>query len=315
MANVLDVAKKAGVSKSTVSRYFNNGYVSSEARKKIEAAIKDTNFAKNSIGYMLKHNSTKTIALCVPLISHPFFSKITQVIENETYKNGYKLLITCSNNSREREETFINLVLHKQVDGIIFITHNKYEEFNYSLPAVTIDRRFNDNIPCITSNNYEATYQALEYLYQKGHRKIGFIGGRPNVQSEVKKRYLAYLDFINKYNLENLSYYEDFRHGEEYEKSVIYLDKFKDLDAVFATSDAFGFALYRYANTVNRKFDIITYDGCMSNVIQHPNFTTVQQNIEEMGKEVVDVLIKKIKNEKTNDSYIVNATFVKGETA
>ncbi|MGM9874249.1 MAG: LacI family DNA-binding transcriptional regulator [Bacilli bacterium] len=315
MSSILDVAKSAGVSKSTVSRYFNNGYVSKEVRIKIEKAINELNYKTNSIGKMFKDNSTKTIALCVPVVSHPFFALMIQAIENEAHANGYKLLITGSANDVEREKEFIDLLSHNQVDGIIFITHNKYRHFDSSLPVVTIDRHFGKNVPCITSDNYDATYKALKYLYQKGHRKIGFIGGCPKVESEVSKRYDAYLDFIKAYNLESYVYYEDFRHGEEILRSLQFNEKYPDVDALFATSDAFGFAFYRICNDINKKIDIITYDGCMNKWIQVPTFTSVRQNIEEMAKVTVDVLLRRIKKEKVDSLYKIKTEFVIGETA
>lgn len=316
MASILDVAKVAGVSKSTVSRYFNNGYVSKEVKVKIEQAIEKLNYKTNSIGKMFKDNSTKTIALCVPVVSHPFFAQMIHAIENEAYLNGYKLLITGSGNDVEREKSFIDLLEHNQVDGIIFITHNRYDHFDSSLPVVTIDRHFGKNVPCITSNNYDATYQALTYLYEKkGRRKIGFIGGCPKVKSEVSKRYEAYLDFIKKHNLKPYVYYEDFRHGEEISRCYEFIEKYQDIDALFATSDAFGFAFYRILSERNKMIDIITYDGCMNKWIQVPTFTCLKQNIEEMAKVTVNVLIKRIKKEKVERLYTINSTFVIGETA
>lgn len=316
MASILDVAKVAGVSKSTVSRYINNGYVSKEVRIKIEDAIKELNYKTNLIGTMFKNNSTKTIALCVPLVSHPFFSLMIQAIENEAHLNGYKLLITGSANDVEREKSFINLLIHNQVDGIIFITHNHYDFFDSSLPVVTIDRHFGKNVPCITSDNYDATYQALTFLYKvKGRKKIGFLGGRPQVKSEVSKRYDAYCDFIKENNLSPYVYYEDFRHGEEISRSYEFNEKYPDIDALFATSDAFGFAFYRIMQEKNKNIDIITYDGCMNNWIQTPTFTCIKQNIEEMAKVTVDVLLKRINKEKVEKLYKIKSTFVIGETA
>ena len=115
--------------------------------------------------------------------------------------------------------------------------------------------------------------------------------------------------------MSDYSFYEDFKHGEEYEKSLIFVDRFTDLDACFATSDAFGFALYRIYSSRRKMINIITYDGCMGSLIQQPVFTTIEQNIVKMGKLVVDVLLRKIKHEEVESTYIVKTNFIKGETA
>lgn len=314
---IVDIAKIANVSKSTVSRYLNNGYVSKEAQKRIKQAIESENYEQNSFGRMLKLNRSFAIALCVPMISHPFFAKITEEIENCAYEFGYKLLVTDSDNNRAREEEFISMVYKNQVDGIIFITHNKYECFDSSLPIVTIDRLFGDNVPCITSDNYNATYNAIKYLFEKGCRNIGFIGGRPLVNSEVLERYHAYLDACKDFGLQTYVSYGNFRHGEEYTHSNEFLHKYTNLDAVFATSDTFGFTIYRVATEMNypQQLRIITYDGCMSDWIQNPTFTTIRQDLKSMAFKVVDTLLKRINKEKVESKIIVPTEFVIGETA
>ena len=137
MSSIIDVAKKAGVSKSTVSRYFNNGYVSEECAERIKKAIDDLSYSPSSLGRALKYNRSMTIGLCVPKISHPFFSKITEAIEDEAYALGYRLLLTDSGNDKAREESFISLAKKNQIDGIIFVTHNP-EIAQYSSRNITL---------------------------------------------------------------------------------------------------------------------------------------------------------------------------------
>jgi LacI family sucrose operon transcriptional repressor len=319
MASVKDVAAHSGLGKTTVSRYINKkGYVSKKAAKKIEESIQALGYRPNSLGRNLKYNRSNTIAICVPMVSHPFFAKMIQAVENEAYRNGYKLLVTDSDNKREREEAFIDLVLQNQVDGIIFVTHNKYETFDATLPVVTIDRSFGTDVPCVTSDNYEATYQALLYLYQLGLRKIGFIGGRPSVTSEVLHRYHAYLDFVHDYQLVDRSSYVDSRHGEEHAKASDYIRLHPDLEAIITSSDAYGFACYRalgYDGKKEHPVKIITYDGIMNDWIQQPTFTTIKQDIDQMAKTVVKVLIERINKQPVESKYIIKTSFVRGETA
>lgn len=319
MASVKDVAARSGLGKTTVSRYLNkNGYISKKSAAKIEKAIGELGYRPNSLGRNLKYKRSNTIAICVPVVSHPFFAKMIQAVENEAYRNGYKLLVTDSDNQREREEAFIELVLQNQVDGIIFVTHNKYETFDDTLPVVTIDRSFGTNVPCVTSDNYEATYAALEYLLSLGIKKIGFIGGRPTVRSEVLQRYHAYADFIKEHNLEDYSFYVDSRHGEEHAKASEFVKSRPDLEGIVTSSDAYAFACYRalgYDGKTEHKVKIISYDGIMNDWIQHPTFTAVRQDIEAMARTVVAVLIKQIKKEPVESKYIVKTRFVKGDTA
>lgn len=319
MASIIDVAKKAGVSKSTVSRYFNNGYVSEECAERIKKAIDDLSYSPSSLGRALKYNRSMTIGLCVPKISHPFFSKITEAIEDEAYALGYRLLLTDSGNDKAREESFISLAKKSQIDGIIFVTHNFYDRMDPNLPIVTIDRRFAGGVPTITSDNYEATKKALAYLWDQGARRIGFLGGKPAVTSFVYDRYRAYSDFASEHGMEERTGYYESKHGEEYCYSEKYFASFPDVDAVFATSDAYGFAYYRVLVRNGKSCDdvkIVTYDGCMNDLIQSPSFTSVVQNIPAMANKVVEVLNMKITGQKDiDDVYTIPTTFFKGETA
>lgn len=157
-------------------------------------------------------------------MSHPFFSKFIQAVNKEVYKHNYSLIILESENKFEKESESIDLIHHNKVDGLIFVTHNANLPFDFNIPIVTIDRHIKD-VPCVSSSNYDSTFKALEYLYDKGARNIGFLGGRPEMPSEVNLRYDAYCDFIKKYHLENHSLFEPVSHGEEYKMTEVFLKK------------------------------------------------------------------------------------------
>ena len=314
MASIIDVAKKAGVGKSTVSRYLNgSGYVSKANAEKIGEAIKELNYEPNSLGRMLKLNKSYTLALCVPMLSHPFFSKFAEALEKALYEAGgedlSKLVILS-----EREGQLEQLVSRKQIDGLIIVTHRPLEESTLSIPMVTIDRVVG-KVPCTTSDNYEASAKALEYLYGKGYRRIGFIGGCPKVPSEVTRRHDAYLDFVASHSLEDLSWYQDFMHGEECRRADEYLSSHPDLDAVLATSDSFAFALYRCSLLREKPLPIIAYDGCMDDWIQTPRFTSLVQDIDQMASKALETILALLGGEKRTGKSVVPTLFRKGDTA
>ncbi len=310
MTNIYDVAELAGVSKSSVSRYFNGGSLSKKSAKKIEEAIKKLNYKPNFVGKVLKDNSTHLIGICIPLMSHPFFAKFIQAVNKEVYKRNYSLIILESENKFEKESESIDLIHHNKVDGLIFVTHNANLPFDFNIPVVTIDRHI-QNVPCISSDNYDSTYKALEYLYKKGARSIGFLGGKPDMPSEVNLRYEAYCDFIKKHNLENHSLFEKVTHGGEYKMAQEFLEKEANIDSCFCSSDAFAFSLYR----LNPKLKTIAFDGCMQDWIQTPIFTSIKQDIPSLAKKAVEVLFERINKHPIENKYIIDSTFIIGETA
>ena len=168
---------------------------------------------------------------------------------------------------------------------------------------------------CITSDNYEASAKALEYLYGKGCRRIGFIGGCPKVPSEVTRRHDAYLDFVASHSLEDLSWYQDFMHGEECRRADEYLLSHPDIDAVLATSDSFAFALHRCSLLREKPLAIIAYDGCMDDWIQTPRFTSLVQDIDQMASKALETILALLGGEKRTGKSVVPTLFRKGDTA
>lgn len=320
MHSIIEIAKKANVSKSTVSRVINgNGYVSKEVRERVLKTIEEMNYSPNHMARSLKLNQSNIVALFVPTISHPFFSKIADAIEEELYKKDMRMIVVSSRGNKEKEVRLLDMINQNQVDGIIFITHHVYDSIDQSLPIVTIDRHLGDHIPCITTNNYEATKSAVEYLYSVGSKKIGFIGGKPKVKSEVEKRLKAYIDTVKSHGLEPIYMYEDFNHGEEIIYAKEFLDRYPDVDAIFASGDIMANSIYQLAiargKNVPNDLKIITYDGMMDDLVLHPIFTKCQQDITAMGHAAVEQLLHKIKGENCEKMVTIPIKFVKGETA
>ena len=320
MISIVTVAKRAGVGKSTVSRYVNgNGYVSDENKKKIDKAIKELGYVPSTTGRSLRLRRSYAMAICVPMITHPFFSRFSESLENAVFEqaqegnNRLNHVVIVSGDEQNRLKWLIS---HHLIDGAFLVTHDDFDPSEYGIPIVTIDRLMGREVPVVTSNNYESTYKALEYLYSNGARKIGFIGGRPSQGSEVIRRYDAYRDFVNDKGLTEIKSYADYRHGQEMEIAREFLLGEKGLEAVFATSDSFGFAIYRMANKLDYgPLPVISYDGCMDDVIQTPRFTCVQQDTDFMARTALDLLLKKINGDSCPDKVVVPATFRKGETA
>lgn len=317
MASIIDVAKVAGVGKSTVSRYLNDGYVSQENKEKIERAIKQLDYAPCSLGRMLQSGRPYSLALCVPMITHPYFSRFTEALESKISDLGSDSLSQLVVVVGKDREKLHRLVARKQIEGLILLTHNDIEdEEALAVNTVSIDRVIGKNTPCVTSDNYESTIKALEYLYGLGDRKILFIGGRPSVESQVTKRFDAYCDFCSKYGIDKVYAYEDYLHGEEYQNAERFLKDKDNVDAIFATSDTFGFASYRYYKDNAKSVPhIITYDGVMDEFIQRPSFTSVKQDVDKMAEVALSLLIKKINGEKCEPLTVIATSFKKGETA
>lgn len=313
MISILDVAAKAGVSKSSVSRYFNGGSISEATRAKIQDAVAALNYKPNAIGNMLRNNSTNSIALCVPTMVHPFFSSFVSEVNRVVMSHGYRLIIGESQDKYESEETIVQMVENNEVDGLILVTHStRSGPLNTSLPIVTVDRHF-EGAPCITSTNYESVMDGLDYLKKKGCKRIGFLGGRPSVESEVNARYCAYLDFCEEEGVEPLACYEEISHGQEYSVAKPFLDSHPEIDGIFAASDAF--ALASFPCVEGRHIPILAFDGCLEGWIHSPRFTSIRQSIPLLARKAVELLLRRVKGETISTIERIPTEFIPGETA
>ena len=318
-ATIKDVAKYAGVGIGTVSRVINNEKaVGEKTREKVLEAMKALNYSRNNMAYRFRKNETRIIALLVPVVNHPFFAKLAYYVEDEAGKFGYSVILVSSQQKVDKETEIIKKITHREVDGAVFVTHYMHEEEDLQkCPIVSIDRTFGENIPYVTSDNYDATKNAIKYMIEHGAKRVGFIGSKPLVTSEVSEREKAYLDVMAEYNMPARIVNEVMQHGEEPVVVADFMEKYADVDGVFVSGYTLSQVFYEAAMELGKKIpedmQIIAYDGIFKQW-GSGNLTSVEQPIEEMAREVVRLLIKKIHGEETPIRTVLNTQFVLGTT-
>ncbi len=316
---IKDVAKHAGVGIGTVSRVINNEKaVGEQTRKRVIQSMKDLDYSPNNMASQLRKNETRIIALLVPIVNHPFFAKLAYYIEDEADRFGYSVILVSSQQRVEKETEIIRRIKQKKVDGAVFVTHYIHEEDDLKdCPIISIDRVLGKNIPYVTSDNYESTKKAIKYMIERGAKSVGFIGSKPLVDSEVMERERAYLDVMAEYNMPIRIVNEVMQHGEETVAVANFLQKYSDVDGVFVSGYTLSQVFYEAAIELGKKIpddlQIVSYDGVFKpwNV---SNMTSVEQPIEEMAREVVRLLISKIRGEEATIRTVLKTQFVVGTT-
>ena len=317
-ATIKDVAKYAGVGVGTVSRVINNEKaVGEKTRMKVLAAMEALNSSRNNMPFRLRTNEPRIIALLVPIINHPFFAKLAYYVEDEADKFGYSVILVSAQQRVDKETEIIKKIMHREVDGAVFVTHYMHEEEDLqNCPIVSIDRAFGKNIPYVTSDNYDATKKAIKYMIERGAKKVGFVGSKPLVTSEVLEREKAYLDVMAEYNMPPRIVNEVIQHGEETVVVADFMEKYADVDGVFVSGYTLSQVLYEAAAEQGKKIpedlQIVAYDGIFSQW-GLSNITSVEQPVEEMARQVVRLLIKKIHNEETCTRMVLKTKFVLGK--
>ncbi|WP_029688259.1 LacI family DNA-binding transcriptional regulator [Thermoanaerobacter sp. A7A] len=323
MPTIKDVAKKAGVTVTTVSRVLNNrGYISEVTRKKVYEAMKELNYQPNELARSLYRKKSYLIGLLIPNVSHPFFAELTGYIEYYAYQEGYKILLCNSGQDSSKEKGYIDMLKRHQVDGIIIGSHTLEAEqyLNVKLPIVAIDRYYS-NVPYVASDNYKGGILATKLLIQKGCKKIAHISGPLILNTPANNRYKAFKDVATQEGVEHYVVETKLNSFEIEEFKKIVRGLFKehpDIDGIFASSDLIAASVISVAKELNKKIPqdlkIVGYDDINVANLVVPSLTTVRQPIKEIARKAIELILRQIDGEKVEKENILPITLIERET-
>ncbi len=296
---IKDVAQKAEVSITTVSRVLNDKvdeYMRKETKDRILQAIKELNFKPDKRAQSLRGLRTKIIGLVIPNRLNPYFEQLAAAVEQVCYKEGYGVLLCSSQNSIERESVYLDLLERQKVDAIILSTVGlKKGELNDLIergtPIVLVDENVPGvNTPAIFANNYMGGCQATQYLIDLGHRRIAFVTGSMNLLSS-KDRLRGFCETLKKNDLEpdrKLIKEGDYTYESGYEAGKQLLRKSRDdFTAIFCSDDLMAFgviqAIRKKGMKVPDDYSIVGFDDMYFSSISSPQLTTVAQPVKEMA--------------------------------
>lgn len=329
-ASIKDIAEKAGVSIALVSYVLNDKFVNrinKETAKKIKEIAAELNYKPNKIAQSLKSNKTNTIALLVADIANPFTSQVARIIEDETSKRGYMLLIGSSDENEEKLKQLIDLFQKRQVDGFIIAPVENSESIINNLvetkaPVVLIDRPIdNMEIDSIVTNNFEISYQAVNYLINKGKKNIAIFSYKKNLEN-LKNRVEGYKKALKDSKIyldsEKIIYIEESKTQSEVYKAIDELN-LMTTDALFFTSNKLAIAALKKLSTLDIKIPeelaLVTFDESEAFDIFRVPLTHIKQPIKKISKKAVELLIEKI--EKTNllqQQIVYNSEIIIGKS-
>lgn len=308
---VRDVAQKAGVSISTVSRVLTgSARVSPELRQRVIDAVEELGYRPNALARGLRMRRTAVIGLLIPDISNPFFGQLARVVEDAANNRGYSILLCNSQNSRAREVQYLDLLRQQQVDGVLVVTSGamgeELEEFFKLTGAavLALDRRIPQfKGPWIGGDPYPGARQAVQHLLDLGHRNIGLVRGvEGNISSDERYKALnrALVEaglpeerwtWVGEYTLET---------GIAAGMALAELPAQKRPTAVIATSEFSAYGLIegvsRHGISVPDQLSVVGYDNTAFAEVFRPALTVIAQPIEEMGELAVDFILRMINN-------------------
>lgn len=323
MATIKDVAKKAGVSVGSVSRFINNFEVKPKTKLAIEEAIKELNYEPNIYARGFKVNKTNTVALIIPTVWNPFFAELTFNIEKSLRDYGIKMILCNSQDDYEIEIEYITMAKQNKVDGIIAITYSDVDKYIHSnMPIISIDRYFSEEITYVTSDNFEGGRMAAYELIKSGCKSISFIGLGSKIDNATRNRKKGFVNYCEENNIS----YKICDSIEGKQKFANILDKFlyenfeeeKKIDGIFTVTDEYAFEVIEKLNKLNidvpDDVQVIGYDGIKSHRNDTIKISTIRQPIESIANESVKALINIINNKEMEKEIVLPVRFVKGFT-
>ncbi|MBU1145242.1 MAG: LacI family DNA-binding transcriptional regulator [Firmicutes bacterium] len=326
MANIKEVAKKAGVGIGTVSRVINNsGYVKKETREKVEKIIKEVKYYPNEIARSMTTQRNNIVAFLLPSSLHLFFGELLYHVEEELFKSGYKVMLCNSSEKIEKEIVYLDMLRNNRVDAVILLTNNDIEQYlDNTLPILSFDRRFT-NIPFVASDNYQGGILAAKRLIKKGCKNFMFIGDDAQgdntpVITEVTKRRKGFIEYLANNGITNITNIEYplgdyFVNPEEIYKMI---SVYPDVDGIFTVSDAVAYAVIKALEKMNKRVPedvkVIGFDGGRSFLNLGKRITSISQSPQLIAK-AISSIITNFYAKKPIENIIIPVCFSEGETA
>ncbi|WP_035267662.1 LacI family DNA-binding transcriptional regulator [Desulfitibacter alkalitolerans] len=302
-----DVAKRAGVSQTTVSRVLNgHHYINVDTKEKVLKAVKELGYHPNHVARSMALRKTNALGLIVSDIVNSFYSEIAKNIIDEAKELGYEIILCNTDHVQSVQNFYIEFLQQRRVDGIIFasikLKDKKAEELianNY--PVIFINSRLKlKKASFIVTDNKQGAKLAVSHFLDLGHKKIGYISG-PDTISTAYERFLGYQETLHEAGLAvNSDYVKDqsFSPKYAYQATQELLKMQAPPTAIFVTNDVMAFkvmeAILDMGLSIPEDVAIIGYDDVVMSSHKRIGLTTVAQDKSRIGRLAVEGLIQMI---------------------
>ena len=322
MITISDIARLAGVAKSTVSRYLNGGVVGEETRLKLDRIIKETGYTPNAFAQSLKAKKTNIVGAIVPRLDSFAASQILIGIDEELRAVNYQLLISNTSQTIEREIESIYTLAKQKAAGIILlateVTPAHLEAFKEINIPVIIMGQEEDSIHSVIHDDYTAAYDMGKYILSKGHRRIAYLGVTEKDVSVGIKRKEGFKKAMEELQGCEVRYYETGFKMEAALTEALEIIKGYKPSIIACATDNIAMGTLKAANLlkvkVPSKLSITGFGGYEVTTIIHPTLTTVKLYFKEAGQSAAKGIIKLIKDENIPPVIVSKYKIIEGES-
>lgn len=314
MATIRDVAKLAGVSVATVSRAMNeSGYVSKEAREKIEQAIAELDFSPNEVARSLYQKKSKLVGLLLPDISNPFFPLIAKGVEDNMNQKGYQVILGNVQEDAVKGTDYLRVFSQNNVSGVLSAVASDPKGL-FNKPLVVLDRVDSEAEYAVFSDDLLGGELAAEAIIKGKPTNIVVVAGPENV-TRSRDRLLSV-----EYTLKKANYTYDilqassfqFQSAEETAEELFI--KSPEVDSVIAPSDTHAIAILQAANRrglkIPEEFQIVGYDDIPISNLVFPRLSTIHQPAYQIGWDGAELLFNLMNEQPVSKNKIKLPVFL-----
>jgi len=319
-ATIRDVAKKANVSVSTVSRVINQkGYVHEETKVLVNKIINELGFIPNQLARSLTNRISKIIGVIVPHIGPSFYGELLEGIESQAAAYGYKIMFCHTQDDPDRELEYLKFFEQYNIEGLIIASNfsNRDKLADLNIPVVTVDHILDENIPSITSDNVKGGELAAKKLIEKGAKRILVFRG-PSFLLTTMERTIGFLNELKKHQIFADIFDFDLVNPDTKLIEEILRNNIT-VDGIFTFSDTLAFAtlniLQKLGKKVPQDVQLIGYDNTPYSKWVTPSITTIHQSVNFMGKQSFINLTRLIRGVELDTLHdIIDVKLIERET-
>lgn len=300
--NINEIARLAEVSRATVSRYLNEGYVSREKRERIRQVIEQTGYKPSAQAQMLRTKKTRQVGVIIPKINSESISRMVSGIGNVLKEAGFWMLLADTENKEKEELEYLKVFAENQVDGIILIATVFTEKHRKALealqvPVVILGQRL-EGYPCVYQDDFHAGKTAARMLLD-GANKAGYIGVTQEDIAVGKDRKQGFLAELRESGVEwDESCYEEcgFSAEEGYEAAKALLGRHPELDGIMAATDTIAVGAMAWiresGRSVPENVAIVGIGDTVTGRMMTPGLSSVHFHYRASGQEAAKLLLE-----------------------
>lgn len=305
---IIDIARLAGVGKSTVSRVINNDKkVSQETKERVLEVIKENNYKPSQSAQNMRLKKNKVIGIINTRLESKSETKVIKNILNTLYEDNYDAIILESLFSQEKTVKHIEVLKNKNIAGIIIFAISTLE-YNFlkklKIPIIMVAKKV-EGFTSIAYDDYGAIECILSYLIKNKYKNIAYIGVDNKDITTGFQRYSAYRDYTIRYNKENISYFGDFSYNSGYNLAKQLFLEEKQVDSIVCASDSIALGVKKYLDKHQIKKVIVTGVGNDPLIkFLYDDYISISFGYDTVGKLAGEAILDKIKKKDIKDIII-----------